>query len=59
MFDFIYKLMFLKKVYDVFIVNRNKIMINSIDFIVKIGSLFLVVGVVYFVGNDGMIEFLR
>ncbi|MEO7979038.1 TraB/GumN family protein [Flavobacterium sp.] len=59
MLDSIYKLMFSKKAHDALIVNRNKIMSNSIDSIAKTGSLFSAVGAAHLAGNDGMIELLR
>ena len=59
MLDSIYKLMFSKKAHDALIVNRNKIMANSIDSIAKTGSLFSAVGAAHLAGNDGMIELLR
>ena len=59
MLDSIYKLMFSKKAHDALIVNRNKIMTNSIDSIAKTGSLFSAVGAAHLAGNDGMIELLR
>ncbi|WP_163408798.1 TraB/GumN family protein [Flavobacterium ajazii] len=59
MLDSIYKLMFSKKAHDALIVNRNKIMANSIDSIAKTGSLFSAVGAAHLAGNDGMIEILK
>ena len=59
MLDSIYKLMFSKKAHDALIVNRNKIMTNSIDSIAKTGSLFSAVGAAHLAGNEGMIELLR
>ncbi|MDR7208105.1 TraB/GumN family protein [Flavobacterium piscis] len=59
MLDSIYKLMFSKKAHDALIVNRNKIMANSIDSIAKTGSLFSAVGAAHLAGNDGMIELLK
>ncbi|WP_167343420.1 TraB/GumN family protein [Flavobacterium chungangense] len=59
MLDSIYKLMFSKKAHDALIVNRNKIMTNSIDSIAKTGSLFSAVGAAHLAGNDGIIELLR
>ncbi len=59
MLDSIYKLMFSKKAHDALIVNRNKIMANSIDSIAKTGSLFSAVGAAHLAGSDGMIEILK
>lgn len=59
MLDSIYKLMFSKKAHDALIVNRNKVMANSIDSIAKTGSLFSAVGAAHLAGNDGIIELLR
>lgn len=59
MLDSIYKLMFSKKAHDALIINRNKIMANSIDSIAKTGSLFSAVGAAHLAGNNGMIELLK
>jgi uncharacterized protein YbaP (TraB family) len=59
MLDSIYKLIYSKKAHDALIVNRNKIMVNSIDSIAKTGSLFSAVGAAHLAGNEGMIELLR
>lgn len=59
MLDSIYKLIFSKKAHDALIVNRNKIMANSIDSIAKTGSLFSAVGAAHLAGNDGIIALLK
>ena len=59
MLDSIYKLIFPKKAHDALIVNRNKIMANSIDELIKKGSLFSAVGAAHLAGKEGMIELLR
>lgn len=59
MLDSIYKLLFSKKAHDALIVNRNKIMTQSIDSIAKTGSLFSAVGAAHLAGNEGIISLLR
>lgn len=59
MLDSIYKLIFSKKAHHALIVNRNKIMANSMDDLIKKGSLFSAVGAAHLAGKEGMIELLR
>ncbi|NJM79551.1 MAG: TraB/GumN family protein [Flavobacterium sp.] len=56
--DSIYKLAFSKKAHEALIINRNKIMADSISSISKRGSLFAAVGAAHLAGNEGIINLL-
>lgn len=56
--DSIYKLAFSKKAHEALIINRNKIMTDSISSISKRGSLFAAVGAAHLAGKEGIINLL-
>lgn len=56
--DSIYKLAFSKKAHDALIINRNKVMTDSIASISKRGSLFAAVGAAHLAGKEGIINLL-
>ncbi|WP_445455834.1 TraB/GumN family protein [Flavobacterium sp. HNIBRBA15423] len=56
--DSIYKLAFSKKAHDALIINRNKVMTDSISSISKRGSLFAAVGAAHLAGKEGIINLL-
>lgn len=57
--DSLYKLSYSKHIHDVLIVKRNEIMAESIDSLVKKGSLFAAVGAAHLAGKQGIIQLLR
>ena len=59
MLDSLYKLMFSKKAHAILIVNRNKIMVKSIDSLARTGSLFSAVGAAHLSGKNGVIQLLK
>ena len=56
--DSIYKLAFSKKAHEALIINRNKVMVDSIAAISKRGSLFAAVGAAHLAGKEGIINLL-
>ncbi|WP_130733466.1 TraB/GumN family protein [Flavobacterium sp. J27] len=56
--DSIYKLAFSKKAHEALIINRNKVMVDSIASISKRGSLFAAVGAAHLAGKEGIINLL-
>ncbi|NHN27425.1 hypothetical protein FIA58_017230 [Flavobacterium jejuense] len=56
--DSIYKLAFSKKAHEALIINRNKVMTDSISSISKRGSLFAAVGAAHLAGKEGIINLL-
>ncbi|VXB18451.1 conserved hypothetical protein [Flavobacterium sp. 9AF] len=56
--DSIYKLAFSKKAHEALIINRNKVMADSIASISKRGSLFAAVGAAHLAGKEGIINLL-
>jgi uncharacterized protein YbaP (TraB family) len=59
MLDSLYKLIYSKKSHGLFIVDRNKTMANSIDSLVKKGSLFSAIGAAHLAGKNGVIQLLQ
>ena len=59
MLDSLYKLIYSKKSHGLFIVDRNKNMVKSIDSLVKKGSLFSAIGAAHLAGKNGVIQLLK
>lgn len=59
MLDSLNKLIMSKKAHFALIINRNRIMSNSIDSLVKQGSLFAAVGAAHLAGKEGILQLLK
>lgn len=59
MLDSLSKLVISKKAHEALIVNRNIVMVKSIDSLAKTGSLFSAVGAAHLGGKKGIITLLR